>query len=175
MIEPNAPSPSPGPPIKTPMGGHAERVSTVVRYLEANRDRFTEDALVQAAHDAGYPDDVLEEARGRARASAAAAPITQRARRWIRIAYLLTFAVLTIGMLASEYAQRYGAASIGIVVLAGALGLAFLISVGWLRWQGRDVDRSVTGAVVLLSVPVVLLLVVAGSCLATGLPIPRPY
>ena len=175
MTEPNAPAPLPDPRIVTPTGGHAERVKTVARYLESNRDRFTEDALVRAARDAGYPDDVLEEARGRARASAAAAPITQRARRWILIAYLLTFAVLTIGMLASESAQRYGGAYIGTVVLAGTLGLAYLISKAWLRWQGSDVDRSVTGAVVLLSVPVVLLVVVAGSCLATGLPIPRPY
>jgi hypothetical protein len=174
MTEANAPGSVPDPRIVTPTGGHADRVKTVARYLETNRDRFTEDVLVQAARDAGYPDDVLEEARGRARASAAAAPVTQRARRWIVIAYLLTFAVLTLAMLASEYARSYGAAYIAAVVLAGALGLAFLISMAWLRWRGGSVDRSVTSAVVLLSLPVLLLVAVAGSCLATGLPIPRP-
>lgn len=175
MTEPNVPTPSPDPRLATPTGGHAERVSTVVRYLERNRDRFTEDALVQAARDAGYADDVLEEARAMARVSAAAAPVRQRARRWVLVAYLLTFAVLTAGMLASEDARRSGTAYIAGVVLAAALGLALLVSLGWLRWQGSKVELSTAGAVLLLSVPVVLLVVVAGSCLATGLPIPRPY
>jgi len=44
MTEPTAPAPAPDPRIVTPTGGHAERVSTVVRYLEKNRDKFTEDA-----------------------------------------------------------------------------------------------------------------------------------
>ena len=174
MTEPKAPAPSPDQLIVTPTGGHAERVSTVARYLETNRDRFTEDALIKAARDRGYPDDVLEEARATARASATAAPVAHRARRWVLIAYLVTFALLTVGMLASEYSRSYGAAYIGTVVLAGTLGIALLVSLGWLRWQGRKVGRSAAGAAVLLSIPVVLLVVVAGSCLATGLPIPRP-
>jgi cation transport ATPase len=175
MTEPTVPPASPEPRIATPTGGHAERVSTVARYLETNRDRFTEDALVRAARDAGYPEDVLDAAKARARASAAAAPVRQRARRWILIAYLATFAVLTAGMLLSEYSRQYGASYIGTVVLAAALGLAFLLSLGWLRWRGSKVEQSTAGVALLLSVPVVLLVVVAGSCLATGLPIPRPY
>ena len=174
MTEPKAPAPSPDQLIVTPTGGHAERVSTVARYLETNRDRFTEDALIKAARDRGYPDDVLEEARARARASATAAPVAQRARRWVLIAYLLTFALLTVGMLTSEYSRSYGAAYIGTVVLAGALGITLLVSLGWLRWQGGNVGQSAAGAALLLSIPVVLLVVVAGTCLATGLPIPRP-
>ena len=61
------------------------------------------------------------------------------------------------------------------MVLAAGLGLALLVSLGWLRWQGSKVEQSTAGVALLLSVPVVLLVVVAGSCLATGLPIPRPY
>ena len=175
MTEPTAPAPAPDPRIVTPTGGHAERVSTVVRYLEKNRDKFTEDALVRAARDAGYPDDVLEEARARARAGAAGAPVRQRARRWVLVAYLLTFAVLTAGMLASESARRYGGAYIAAVVLAVALGLGLAVSLWWLRRLGSNVKPSAAGAVLLLSLPAVLLVVVAGSCLATGLPIPRPY
>jgi hypothetical protein len=174
MTEPNAPASSPEQLIVTPTGGRAERVSTVARYLETNRDRFTEDALLKAARDRGYPDDVLEEARARARASATAAPVAKRARRWVLIAYLVTFALLTVGMLASESSRTYGAAYIGTVVLAGTLGIALLVSLGWLRWQGRKIGQSAAGAAVLLSIPLVLLVVVAGSCLATGLPIPRP-
>jgi len=175
MTEPNVPAPTPDPRVANPTGGHAERVSTLARYLERNRDRFTEDALVQAAREAGYPEDVIEESRAVARASPAATPIRQRVWRWILIAYLLTFSVLTAGMLLSENARRYGAAYLGAVVLAAALGLALLVSLIWLRWQGSKVEQSTAGAALLLSIPVVLLLVVAGSCLATGLPIPRPY
>jgi hypothetical protein len=180
MTEPNAPEPSPAAPtpdprIATPTGGHAERVATVLRYLESNRERFTEDALLRAARDAGYPDEVLDEARARARAGAAAAPVRQRARRWVLIAYLLTFGLLTTGMLVSEYARRYGAAYIATGVLAATLGIALFISLWWVRRQGRNVEQSTAGMALLLSLPVLLLVVVTGSCLATGLPIPRPY
>ena len=129
---------------------------------------------MQAARDRGYPEDVLEEARARARARTAAAPARQRARRWVLLAYLITFALLTAGMLASENSRQYGAAYIGTVVLAVTLGVALLLSLWWLRWRGSR-DPSGAGVAGLLSLPVLLLVGVAGSCLATGLPIPRPY
>ena len=175
MTEPNAPAPWPDPRIGTPTGGHAERVSSVLRYLERNRVGFTEDVLVRAARDAGYPEDVVEEARARARAGATGSPARQRARRWVLIAYLLTFAALTTGMLVSEYARRYGAAYIAAAVLAATLGVALVVSLWWVRRQGKNVEQSTGGLVLLLSLPAVLLVAVAGSCLATGLPIPRPH
>jgi hypothetical protein len=174
MTEPNVPGPSSDPPIVTPTGGRAERVSTLVRYLETNRGRFTEDALMQAARAAGYPDDVLDEARARTRASAGVAPVGQRVRRWILVAYLLTFALLTAGMFGSESARRYGGAFIGSIILAATLGVTLLVSLWWLRRQGGRIDPSAAGLAGLLSLPLLLLVIVAGSCLATGLPIPRP-
>jgi hypothetical protein len=175
MTEPIAPAPSPDPRIVTPTGGHAERVSTVVRYLERNRAGFTEDVLLRAARDAGYPEEVLEEARARARAIAASVPGVRRVRRWIVRAYLLTFALLAAGMLVSEYAQRHLASYLGTAILGVTLGICLLVSIGWLRWRGKSFDDSTLGAVSLISVPVVLLIAVAGTCIATGYPIPRPY
>ena len=172
MSEPNGAASS-GPRIAAPTGGHAERVSTVARYLDSNRDRFTEDALVRAARDRGYPEDVLEEARARARATVAAAPLTQRARRVVQAGYLLTFAVLAVAMFASEASQQYGGANIGTVILAVTLGIGLLVSLAWLRWLGDRVGQSAAATAALFSLPLVLLVVIAGSCIATGLPIPR--
>jgi predicted small integral membrane protein len=176
MTEPADPAPPLENRAAMPRARRAYHLGLVTKYLEANRARFTEEALVEAARAQGYPEDVVEEARLRARANEASAPIRHRARRWIQAAYLVTFAVLTIGMLASEYAQRSSSSYIGTAVLAVTLGIALFVSLAWLRRRGGGTvgDRPV-GMVILLSVPIVLLVAVAGLCVATGLPIPRPY
>jgi hypothetical protein len=175
MTDPATPAPSLEDPASLPRARRAYRVGLVTSYLETNRARFTEDALVQAARARGYPEDVVEEARLRARANEASAPIRQRARRWIQIAYLVTFAVLTIGILANESLRFPGSYNwIGIPALALTLGLALLVSFAWLRRRGGRAGDAATGIVVYLSVPIVLLVTVAGVCVATGLPIPRP-
>jgi predicted small integral membrane protein len=157
-----------------PRARRAYHLGLVTRYLETNRGQFTEEALVEAARAQGYPEDVVEEARLRARANEASAPIRKRARRWVQAAYLATFAVLTTGMLVSEYAQRSSSSYIGTAVLTVTLGLALVASLAWLR-RGGKVGDGPGGIVVLLSVPIVLLVTVAGLCVASGLPIPRPY
>jgi cation transport ATPase len=173
MTEPNEPAPPLDELASMPKVSHGYQVSMIVQYIERNQARFTEEALVQAARGRGYAEDVVEEARARARANTASAPMKQRARRWILIAYLVTFAVLAIGMFTSPSGGQYGAGLIGTVVLAVTLALAFLLSMGWLGWRGRQTGGPPTGIVILLSIPVVLLIAVAGVCVATGLPIPR--
>lgn len=174
MTDPATQTPPLEDAASMPRARRGYHVGVVTKYLETNRARFTEEALVQAARARGYPEDVVEEARTRARANEASAPTRHRARRWILAAYLVTFAVLTIGMLVSEYAQRNGVAGVGTAVLTVTLGIALLLSLAWLR-RGGKVGDGATGIVVLLSVPIVLLVTVAGLCVATGLPIPRPY
>lgn len=174
MTDPGPPTPPLEGRAAKPRARRGYQLGLVTRYFESNRARFTEDALVEAARAQGYPEDVVEEARLRARAYEASGPIRHRARRWIQIAYLLTFAVLTTGMLVSEYAQRSGSSYVGTAVLTVTLGLALLVSLAWLRGL-RTIGVGPGGIVVLLSVPVVLLVTVAGLCVASGLPIPRPY
>ena len=150
------------------------QVSALVRYLQANGRKFTEAVLLDKARAEGYAGDVIEEARGRWRALESAAPTSRQARRWTLVAYLATFGLLAAGMLAGGNGS-YGAGYIGTVILAVTLALALAISLGWLRSQGRKVSAPGTGLLTLLSIPIVLLVVVAGACLATGLPIPRSY
>ena len=150
-------------------------VSNLVHYVEVHGAAFTEEALLNSARRHGYPEDVVEEARARLHAQAASAPTRRRARRLILAAYALTFGVLAAGMLASGAARSYGAGTIGTIILAVTLGLALLLSMGWLGWQGRKASADAASIVVFLSLPIILLVALAGMCVATGLPIPRSY
>ena len=160
-----------GPPPAFP----GQPVESLARYLEMNRDRFTDEALGRAARDAGYPDAEIDQARARVRARAAAAPVRALATGAVLGAYLITYAVLVAGMFASEYSRRYGGHVIGAVILAALLGLALLISLWWLRDRAGKMNEAAAGLAALLSVPLVLLVAVAGLCISTGYPIPRPY
>ncbi len=175
MSEPGLPTPLLDDPASMPRARRAYHVGVVTKYFETNRARVTEEALVEAARARGYPEDVVEEARARARANETSAPTRLRARRWIVAAYLLTFGALTIGMFINTQAAGYGTGVIGMAFLAMTLGLAFLLSLGWLRWRGAKVVDPTMGTVMLLSLPLVLLVVVAGICVASGLPIPGTF
>ncbi|MEO5703677.1 MAG: hypothetical protein ABIZ52_00950 [Candidatus Limnocylindrales bacterium] len=163
---PNVPK---GQPASNIPASRQEQLARVVRYFERNHGRFTEEVLAQRAREQGYPSDVIDEARGRLRQLDATQPTRSRARRWILAAYVLTFAVLVIGMVTNE-AQR-SISGVGAGVLAMTLGIAYLISRRWLRWRGRKLIDATTGFTMLLSVPVILLVIVAGLCVASGLPI----
>jgi hypothetical protein len=170
------PQPSPDAPGTTaPAPYPGQPVESLARYLELNQDRFTDEALGRAARDAGYPDAEIDQARARVRARAAAAPVRARATVAVLGAYLVTYAVLVAGMFASEYARRYGGHVVGAVILAVLLGFALLISRWWLRDRGAKMSEAATGLAALISVPLVLLVAVAGICISTGYPIPRPY
>ena len=175
MTESGAQPPPPDKRLSTPSGGRHEQVATLTGYLVANRDRFTVEALAEAARSGGYPEDVVAEAIAGARADAGPSPTRVRARRWVLLAYLATFGVLTAGMFASESSRNYGAHIIGTVILAVTLLLALAISMFWLRALGRGFEGPPPGMVVLLAVPVILLVVVGGLCVGTGLPIPQRY
>jgi polyferredoxin len=176
MTEPGSPTPQLRELAPVEGASRGFQVSRLVEYIETNRAGFTEEVLVDSARRGGYPEDVIEEARVRARAREASEPTRRRARRWILVAYLVTFAVLTLGMLASPYAGQYGAGYIGTIILAVTLVLGFLLSMGWLGWRaGKASVEAGASLVVFLTVPVILLVAVAGMCVATGLPIPRSY
>lgn len=168
------PSPADAPPLATSTS-RADQVAALAAYLAANHGRFTDEALETAALDAGYPKDVLTEARA-ARAADPAFAIRQRARRWVLAAYGIVFLLLLLGMFINPAARTYGGSVIGAIVLALTLGLALAIALFVVR-RSRP-NTAETGAMVMtgiLAIPIVLLVVVAGLCVATGLPIPRSY
>jgi hypothetical protein len=167
------PSPADAPPAATTTS-RADQVAALAAYLAANHGRFTDEALDKAALDAGYPKDVLAEARA-ARAADPAVAIRQRARRWVLAAYGITFLLLVFGMFTNPAARTYGGSLIGAIVLALTLGLALAIALFVVR-RCRP-NLADTGAMVMtgiLAIPIILLVIVAGLCVATGLPIPRP-
>lgn len=175
MTDPGEPTPPIRELSSIPSAGRGFQVATVVKFFEFHRGRYTEEALIRSAIARGYPADVVEEARVRARANEVSAPTRHRARRWIVAGYLLTFALLTIGMFVNPGAEGYGGRYIGTVILAATLVMALLISLGWLGWSGRGTSDQAPAIALLLSVPLVLLITVAGLCVATGLPIPRQF
>ena len=189
-------------------------------YVDANAGRFTDEAITAELTRAGYAAEDIRAALAEGRRPAVAPP-TRRAVVTILAAYGVTFALLSLGMLVNTYRVQYGPDAIGgIMVLAGSLGFALLLSfawvgsrrvaglilaaflgfvgVGWLSTTGggdligfvilgiaiglavlafrrgpAPTTRSTATFGVLLSVPVILLVIVAGLCIATGMPIPR--
>ncbi|HEX5588993.1 MAG TPA: hypothetical protein VFX65_01720 [Candidatus Limnocylindrales bacterium] len=157
-------------------------------------------------------------------AQGAGRPIRRRAIRAIVIAYMVVYALLSIGMLANGREARYFMpdAGGGIVILTVSLIVAFVASMIWVasRWafgillfglvtlgtiggvasylsypeygspivfvppaigilgliwllrRGKPTGQRPIALEVLLVIPIVLLVGVAGICLASGLPIP---
>lgn len=143
------------------------------RYLDTNRGRFTDEALSAAAIAAGWDQSAIEAAFEASRGRTASAPIRARARRITQFLYLAGYVVLVAAMILNPAARAYGGAVIGTVVLTVAMLIAFAL--GRLWYNRKGVSRAMTGTdlSVLLLVPVILWLVVAGICVATGLPVPR--
>lgn len=210
----------------TPGEGAQDSSANLKAYVDANAGRFTDETITAELTRAGYaPEDVraaLADAAGR---GLGAAP-TGRAVRTILVAYVVTFALLSLGMLTNA-GRSFGSympdAIPGIAILAGGLGLAFAGSLFWIASRrgfallialllgisgvssivsaGQGGSNGLTGVVllaiaigivvlvfraksaptgrstvtfgVLLAIPVLLLLVVGGICVASGLPIPR--
>ena len=189
-------------------------------YVEANSGKFTDAAITAELTRAGYP---AEEIRAALEETARSAPPSQtgRAVLTILVAYAVTFAILSLGMLANagsgspqEFRPDAGG---GILILGGSLGVALLLSLLWvgsrrasallfaallgvygvsslgsggivgivliaiaialvvlvLRRSPAPSRRATQTLGVLLSIPVILLVIVAGLCIATGLPIPH--
>ncbi len=143
------------------------------RYLDTNHGRFTDEALVAAASAAGWDQPAIEAAFEASRRRTASAPIRARARRIVQYLYLAGYVVLMAGIIVNPAARPYGGAVIGIVVLTLAMLIAFALGRLWYNRKGVSPAMTGTDLSVLLLVPVILWLVVAGLCVASGLPIPR--
>lgn len=138
-------------------------------YLERNRGKFTDEVLTEAVLKEGYTQEEVTAAFAELARAEGSKPVRARARLIVLAAYAITFAVLVFGMLTSSYAM--GSGFIGSIVLAGSMGLALGLSLLVVRHSKGDGSggglMALTG---MLVIPVVLLVIVAGLCLATGLP-----
>jgi hypothetical protein len=151
----SAGGPGPGYPAATP----ARQLET---YFAANRGRFTDDALTSAARAAGYADEDIASGLDAARARQVVSPVQARARTLTIRAYLAVFLLLVVAMAINSGS----AAGVGSAVLL----FTMLIGFGLSRLAIRRASADATLAVV-LALPVLFLIVIAGACVATRLPL----
>jgi len=156
MTEPTAPQMPPG-----------ERANGLAAYFRSNRGSFTDEALKARASEAGYSTAEVEEALASSRGADLSLPLRRRARSIVLGAYLITYAVLAYGTFTTSYA--FGAGQIGTVILTIAMGLTAAISLAIVR-RSRRTWTGVGSLAPVLAVPLILLVIVAGLCVASGYP-----
>ncbi len=166
---------SPGPGGTPPAGGASPDLTALNGYVAQYYGRYTDAALTDHLMRVGHQRADIEAALRTAAAADRVGPVNARARMTVRLLYLVTYGLLVAGMLTNSGSGSYGAGAIGSIVLTVVLGLAFLIAVVWLRWRGSRNRAVASGMIAMLSVPLVLLVLVAGTCLATGLPFQRTF
>lgn len=154
------------------IGATSDRVASLSEYFLAGADRYTPEALRQAASEAGFTPQEIDEAYGRATArqrdEEIAGPIRRRARRIVLTAYGLAYAAFAVAFLTIAY--RLGAGIIALVILSVALLVALSISLTWIRGRHPTEDQVEGALVAMLAVPFVLLFAVAGLCVAGTAP-----
>ena len=209
-----------GDPREREADGRAAEPSAenLAAYVAANYGRFTDAAITAELTKAGYAD---QDIRGALAEAARTTPPSQTGRaRWTILAlYGVTFALLSLGMLANSSIgefNNYANAAVGILLLGITLGVALMLSLAWvgsrrgaalllaffiilygfgtfqvaatgiiviavgvalavfvLRRGPSTSRRSTATLGALLSVPMILLVIIAGLCVVTGMPIPR--
>lgn len=149
--------PSEAPPPTPPATGW--RRDAIDAYVAANLERWTDDAIIGALVSVGHDPGAASEAVAQARQRRRAAPMRAVARRRMWLAYGLTYLVLMVILLTAP--SRYGTGQIEAVILTVVLGMAVAIG-SW--WVGRR-DLATVGG--MLSLPLVLLAVIGGTCAMT--------
>jgi hypothetical protein len=162
--------PAPVPPPPAAAGDDDEEL---FRYLLRNEDRFTDDALRQAAADAGHAPASIAAARARVAATHEGKVPANRYATWARAVvvatYLGTFALFAWGSDLVEATYGVGAMILGVVLLV--TGLISLSVIGRPKVVAQDPLAALAG---LLAVPFVLLVIVAGLCVVTTNPVFLP-
>jgi hypothetical protein len=150
------------------IGKTKDRIAALSEYFEAGAERYTPDALRHAASESGFSPDEIEQAYNRAterqRAEELARPIRRRARWIVVAAYGLVLAVFAVPFLTVP--SRYGVGQVALVVLAIVLGIALLMSRSWINRRRPSTEQAERALLMMLAVPFVLLVAVAGLCVA---------
>lgn len=153
------------------------RIVALVAWWHEHRDTYTPDALARSAREAGYDETEIAkvEAIVDQQAGVPAAPVRRRATLIVLLAYGLTYLFFGIGFLGPTAQSAYSA--FAFVILTPVLALALLVSIILLRRRPRAQAAGATVASFLVA-PLILLLIVAGLCVATAgslmLPAPVP-
>jgi cation transport ATPase len=175
--EPPQTPPTSGPagprPMQSPPGwSPAARVAILTDHFAANARSHTPEALGRAALEAGYTQEdvtaAIAAADARLTAAEASAPTRRLAQRTILAAYVVTYLLFAMVFLSQRFS--YGIGPIALVILTVVMLVALGVSALWARrgtWSERGGSLDV-GAI--LSVPIILLVLVAGTCAVTTFP-----
>lgn len=147
-----------------------DRIGVLAAYVRTNRDRFTDDALRDAARSAGYTDAEVAAAWSAAGNPSKSIPTERRTNVGVVIAIAVAYA-----------AGLYGASallgSIGVGDIAAAIGIGLVLAgiVGWVVL--RDSRPSLAaglgwGVLLAVGLPIVIVLGLLGICLvASSVPV----
>jgi cation transport ATPase len=141
-----------------------DRVRKLTEYFAENQAKMTHEALGRQASAKGYSEAEIEAASAAAEARRVPDAARGRARRVILGLYLVTYLVLSAGMLMSD--AFYGVGVMAVVILTAVLAIALGISFAWIRRRHLDAGREGAMAT-LVALPLVLLVGVAGLCVYT--------
>jgi hypothetical protein len=156
-------------PIAPQRWSPADRVTILTDHFVANARSHTPDALGRSALEAGYTQEdvttaiVAADARLTAAENSALARTT--AQRTILAMYVMTYLAFAFLLLSQEF---YGYGAILLTILTVAMLLALGLSALWVRRGAWREPGASVGAI--LSVPIILLLLVAGPCAYTTFP-----
>jgi len=144
-------------------------------YLWSNRDRFTAEALAHAARSAGYTDEEIGAAANNVERRRVVEPVKARARRYVVTGYAITFLVFAVAFLRPSNTQAAyyyrGSGPIALGILGSMLVITLLLALAWVGGQHPRAERAEAALGVMLAVPFVLLILVAGLCVATTGPL----
>lgn len=141
------------------------RVDQLASWVEANRTKFTEAALERSALETGYTkaefDEAVRLASRREGERQVIKPLKGRARLMVLLGYGLVWLLFGTQFLfgPEPYLSTYQ------LILTMSLLVAIAISLAWIHVRRPDPDRIGRALAILLAVPVVLLVAVAGLCL----------
>lgn len=168
MTDPSTPAGAPAPRRGDSGFDASFRPQILHEYFWSNRDRFTEAALAAAAQSSGYtPDEIataIASVAKRRADEAAAKPVKARARRYVLAAYGITFVVFAFALLRPT-PPGFGPVALGI--LGFTMLIALLLGLAWVGGRRPSAEHAEGALGVMLAVPFVLLIVVAGLCVVT--------
>jgi hypothetical protein len=149
-----------------------QAVERALAYLREHGRAYTREALGASLQEQGFSGRDVEAAWARYRAEqaeprGAGRDLRGRASIILLVAFVGTWAVLSLPMLTGSSLSSYGAGTVATAILTFLLGVVLVASLSAVR-RSRRLERGVEGALVaILAVPFVLLFVVAGLCVAT--------
>lgn len=146
-----------------------EAVEAAVAWLRGHQATFTRDALASGLRDAGYSEAEIAAAFEREAIEPAPRDLRSRAAAILVVGFLGTWLVLVLRMIA--IGGPGGFVPVAAVILGTILLVIGAISFAGIESSSR-LRKGTTGALVaILAIPFVLLVIVAGLCVATTGPI----